>query len=524
MFDRQVIIKGLMYAIAAYLAMHLWQGWKMQQTPAAKAPSLVTKTVGGHKLARVSLKGAMVLENDVVRAYIRPKGGTVIATELKDYKKTLKGAQDVQLVNQQKEPYIAVRSGVTGDQFVTFYASKNTRKMGANGGKVSLTLFGEKNGVRIKKTMSLVKGAFDVQQKLRVENKSDKIWKGHHYLQIQQMLPEEKGKSMLQMNTYTGLAYYTKNKPYVKAKFSNLKKTPVNYHGTGGWIATQKRYFITALAGDPNQRYHTFSEYDADEDIYSLSMLSKTLILEPGESVSLGQQMYSGPEIVKNLEKVAPGLSLTIDYGWLWMISELLFKVLLWLQQYVHNWGVAIILLTILIKGVFYHLSAKSYRSMGRMKKLQPKIQALQQKYANDKEKLGRETMAFYKKEKINPLGGCLPMLVQIPFFIALYWVLMESVQLRHAPFFFWIHDLSVKDPFYVLPVLMGISMLVQQKISPAPQDPQQAKIMMIMPLVFTFMFLRFPAGLVLYWLTNNILSVTQQWWMMSRENDKARA
>ena len=258
--------------------------------------------------------------------------------------------------------------------------------------------------------------------------------------------------------------------------------------------------------------------------MYTIGGMGPVLTVEPGQTVTSNAKFYAGPAITDQLEKVAPHLQLTIDYGWLWMISVALF----WLMQKIHsvvgNWGWSIVLVTLLIKLCFYHLSAKSYRSMSAMRRLQPKITALRERYGEDRQKLTQATLELYRTEKVNPMSGCLPVLVQIPVFIALYWVLVESIQLRHAPFILWIHDLSASDPFYILPVLMGISMFVQQRLSPAPPDPTQAKIMMLMPVVFTIMFASFPAGLMLYWFVNNSLSCLQQWYVMQTVTHKKPA
>ncbi|UCE89361.1 MAG: membrane protein insertase YidC, partial [Pseudomonadota bacterium] len=233
-----------------------------------------------------------------------------------------------------------------------------------------------------------------------------------------------------------------------------------------------------------------------------------------GSAKTLGSQLYVGPKLQHVLEEIAPGLELTVDYGWLTVLSKPLFWLLEWIHSVVQNWGWAIIILTILIKAVFYKLSETSYRSMAHMKMVAPRMQALKERYGDDKQRMQQALMELYKKEKINPLGGCLPILVQIPVFIALYWVLLESVELRQAPWILWIQDLSVRDPFFVLPVLMGATMFIQHKLNPTPVDPMQAKIMMMLPIVFTFFFMFFPAGLVLYWVVNNTLSIAQQWYI----------
>jgi len=272
-----------------------------------------------------------------------------------------------------------------------------------------------------------------------------------------------------------------------------------------------QHYFAAAWIPDPDESDNYYTR-KLDGQRYVLGLTGPLARIADGETSVFRSGIYAGPKIQKDLEAAAPGLELTVDYGYLTIIAQPLF----WLLQYIHgvvgNWGWSIIILTIMIKAVFFKLSETSYRSMANMRRMQPRIQALREKFAHDKQKMNQAMMDLYKKEKINPMGGCLPIVVQIPVFIALYWMLLESVELRQAPFIFWIEDLSTKDPFYVLPVLMGISMFIQQRLNPAPPDPIQAKVMMALPLVFTVFFLWFPSGLVVYWLVNNILSIAQQW------------
>ncbi|MCB1805217.1 MAG: membrane protein insertase YidC, partial [Candidatus Competibacteraceae bacterium] len=250
---------------------------------------------------------------------------------------------------------------------------------------------------------------------------------------------------------------------------------------------------------------------------YRLGMVSAEQTIAAGQTGTFATQLYVGPKIQERLEGLAPNLSRTVDYGWLWFIAEPLFVILKWLHGLLGNWGWSIILLTVMIKAVFFKLSETSYRSMANMRKLAPKLQQMKERYGDDRAKLNQAMMEMYKKEKINPLGGCLPILVQIPVFIALYWMLLESVELRQAPWLGWIQDLSTKDPFYILPLIMGVSMFIQQRLNPTPPDPIQAKVMMALPIVFTFFFLWFPSGLVLYWVVNNVLSIAQQYVITKR-------
>jgi YidC/Oxa1 family membrane protein insertase len=273
-----------------------------------------------------------------------------------------------------------------------------------------------------------------------------------------------------------------------------------------------QHYFISAWIPDANTTNTYRLGKSSNSNLYILGFTSNAIEIAPSSKSSIKSSFYAGPKDTEKLEKISPHLDLTVDYGWLWMIAKPLFWLLKSIHGFVGNWGLAIIGLTFAVKAVFFHLSATSYKSMAKMRKLAPKMQEIKERYGDDRQKMSQETMKLYQTEKVNPLGGCLPMLIQMPVFLALYWVLQESVELRHAPFFLWIADLSIKDPFFVLPIIYGITMWFMQKLNPQPADPMQARIMQMLPLVFTFMFLWFPAGLVLYWVTNNSLSMLQQY------------
>ena len=349
-----------------------------------------------------------------------------------------------------------------------------------------------------------------------IYNKGKEDYKGSFYARLKRKAGKDTSGGFLGVQTFTGAAIHTPETPYKKISFKDIADKPLEESVQGGWAAMVEHYFVSAWvpSSGVTSQYQTNS---LEHDIYSVGFVESVLTVGRGEEKSIKAQLYAGPEITEDLGKLAPGLELAVDYGILWPICQPIFWLLKKAFQLTSNWGLAIILTTIIIKALFYKLSASSYRSMGNMRKLQPKLEALKQRFGDDKQKYSQGMMELYKKEKINPLGGCLPVLVQIPVFIALYYVLLGSVELREAPFYFWITDLSGKDPYYVLPILMGLSMLVQQKLNPAPPDPVQAKVMMLMPVVFTVLFLNFPSGLVLYWFVNNVLSIAQQWFITRR-------
>jgi YidC/Oxa1 family membrane protein insertase len=326
--------------------------------------------------------------------------------------------------------------------------------------------------------------------------------------------PPNNKQGLSNMATFFGAAISSPEKRFQKISFKEMAQQNLNQTITGGWAAMIQHYFVSAWVPEANTTQQYFSRVMPD-GLYTIGMIGPKLSIAPGGTYNTSATFYAGPSISNQLEKAAPGLQLTIDYGWFWFISSIIFWMMQHIYNLVGNWGWSIVLVTLVIKLMFYHLSAKSYRSMSVLKKLQPRINTLKERYGDDKQKFTQATLELYKKEKVNPMSGCLPILIQIPVFIGLYWVLVESVQLRQAPFILWIHDLSIKDPYYILPLLMGISMFLQQRLSPPPADPTQAKIMMLMPVVFTLLFLNFPAGLMLYWFVNNLLSFLQQWYIM---------
>ncbi|MBU1831423.1 MAG: membrane protein insertase YidC, partial [Gammaproteobacteria bacterium] len=285
---------------------------------------------------------------------------------------------------------------------------------------------------------------------------------------------------------------------------------------TGGWIGVVQHYFVCAWV-PPSDSVNEFSTIVTKQDMNIARATSAAVTVDAKSQGKISADFYTGPKDQYSLQEVSPGLELTVDYGWLWWIAQPLFWLLTKIHSVLGNWGFAIIGVTILVKAAFFKLNQKAFTSMANMRKFQPKLAEIKERYADDRQKQSQAMMELYKKEKINPLGGCLPMVVQMPVFISLYWVLMESIELRHAPFILWIHDLSAMDPYFVLPLVMGISMFIQQRLNPPPPDPMQAKIMQWMPIVFTFFFLFFPAGLVLYWVVNNTLSIIQQYIITKR-------
>ncbi len=371
------------------------------------------------------------------------------------------------------------------------------------------------SGVRVIKTYTFHRGKYDIEVSHKVMNQSGKGWQGSFYRQLQRADYGEKEGSMF-IYTYTGGVIYTPEEHYQKIDYSDMQDEKLQRPNIqGGWVAMMQHYFLSAWIPEDNA-INTFYTNQLGYRYY-IGLQSALETITAGSEKVFNSKIYIGPKLQDDLETLATGLELTVDYGFLTVVAKPLFWLLKVFHELTGNWGWAIILLTMSIKLLFYKLSETSYRSMANMRKLQPRMKTMKERHGDDKQAFQKAMMEMYKKEKINPLGGCLPILVQIPVFIALYWVLLESVEMRQAPFILWLQDLSAQDPYYVLPVLMGVTMLLQQKLNPAPIDPVQAKVMMALPFVFTVFFLFFPSGLVLYWVVNNTLSIAQQWVITKR-------
>jgi YidC/Oxa1 family membrane protein insertase len=441
--------------------------------------------------------------------------GAIISASLKDYTVSLddKSAMPL-LTSKDKSQYIAKSNIVVDKKPLTIEFKNDGLKK--EGDKQVLTLSGSANGLNIVRTYTFDDAKYNISISQKITNTGSNptnVIVDNSF--ARDFDPAGDSFSLLNAHSYTftGVAYSTSEDKFRKESFKDIAKTngdPKIITNVGnGWVAFVEHYFESAWI--PQSSNSVIYYKNIGGNVFEAGEYT-SMTIQPNQSQDATSVLYSGPIIKNNLAPLAPNLEKTLDYGMLSFFSEIIFWVMFHIHALVGNWGLAIILVTCLIKAIFYPLSAKSYRSMAKMRMLQPRVKRLQESYKDDKQALGKKMMEMYKSEKVNPLSGCLPMVIQIPIFISLYWVLLESVELRHAPFIFWIHDLSMKDPFYVLPVLMGISMFLQQKISPAPADPMQAKIMMFLPVMFTFLFSSFPAGLVLYWLTNNLISITQQY------------
>lgn len=461
----------------------------------------------------------IVVATDVLRVHIDSEGGTIVKVELLAYPiSDSDKTTPFKLLSDDPSELFNIQSGVisVNKQYLPShkvkYATENNDYSLAKGQKdlVVALHWQSENGVKVNKSYIFHQGSYVIDLKHEVINDSEEILPVREYRQLIRKKPIESKESAF-LYTYLGGAIYSPDNKFHKLDFDELKKSNFNEEITNGWLSMLQHHFLAAIIpneGIPNSYYSKA----LSDGLIILGCYGPTNKIAPGEKSTFLGRLWIGPKLQVQLENTTAGLELVTDYGWLTIIAKPLFLLLKYLNDLTGNWGWAIVLLTILIKLAFYRLSAASYKSMANMRKLTPKLQSIKERFGEDKEKYNKAMMEMYQKEKINPLGGCLPIVVQIPVFIALYWVVLESVELRDAPFILWIDNLSAMDPYFVLPLIMGISMFVQQKLNPPPPDPMQAKIMMSLPFIFTAFFAFFPAGLVLYWVVNNLLSIAQQW------------
>jgi len=459
------------------------------------------------------------VSTDKLLVEIDTAGGDLRNVTLIEHKGFDDQSKPLQLMRDQGEPYYVTQSGLLGEGLPThntiYTAAAPSYDLATGQDKLELRLTApETGGVKVDKVYTFHRGSYVVDVAYAVTNGgAAAISPEAYFLLVRDSNPSPGDVKML--NTFTGPALYSEHDKFKKVSFSDIDKYKEAFteKASDGWIGIVQHYFVTAWLPKPGAAHEFYIDKPGDKR-YRAGIKALGGAIEPGKTGTVDTSLYIGPQDVDKLAKLAPGLELVVDYGWLTIIAAPIFKVLHFIHGWVGNWGVAIILLTVLIKLLFFPLQNKASRSMAQMKVLAPKMQKLKEQYGDDRQKLQQATMELYKKEKINPLGGCLPIAIQIPVFISLYWVLLASVDLRHAPFALWINDLSAKDPFYVLPVIYAVTMFVQMKLQPASPDPVQQKVMMAMPIIFSVMFIFFPAGLVLYWIVNNVLSISQQWYI----------
>ncbi|OOS00802.1 membrane protein insertase YidC [Haemophilus paracuniculus] len=523
--NRSLLVIGLL--LVSFL---LFTQWQQQFDPAVQAQKQQTQQVANqngdvpnasnasNQIAESSAKGKTItIQSDVLRLTIDTLGGDVIESDLLKHNAQLNASEPFKLLQNDKTIYVA-QSGLVGKNGIDtnagrpqYQVSQDQFVLADGQNEISVPLVFEKEGVTYTKIYTLKRGSYDVGVNFVVKNSTAQAVEVQPYGQLKHTLVESSGN--FAMPTYTGGAYSSSEVNYKKYSFEDMAKANLDINTKAGWVAVLQHYFVSAWV--PNQ--------DADNTLYSRTNNGVATIgyrgalttVAPNSEATIQSQLWTGPKDQNAMEATAKNLDLTVDYGWAWFIAKPLFWLLTFIQKIVTNWGLAIIGVTIVVKTLLYPLTKAQYTSMAKMRMLQPKLQEMRERFGDDRQRMSQEMMKLYREEKVNPMGGCLPILIQMPIFIALYWTFMEAVELRHAPFFGWIQDLSAQDPYYILPLLMGGSMFLLQKMSPTPiADPVQQKVMNFMPVMFTVFFLWFPSGLVLYWLTSNLITIAQQWFI----------
>lgn len=541
--------RPLLYLALVFMLFLTWMTWQQDHAPKPPVTATSTQTTATDAAQDVPTQGTLpavpnqanpaatsstetantiTVRTDTLLLRINSRGGEIIEADLPTYPVSLDTPdKPVRILDLNGRNYVA-QSGlqhlaVEGQEVQTLapdhlavYTSPQSEYQLGDGQDtlvVPLTWQGA-NGISVTKRFVFKRGSFLVNVEHEVHNASATTWSGTAYQQLKHAAVTQNA-GLFGIHAYTGGAYY-KDGAYAKLSFSDMEGKTLDAPVTGGWVAMQEHYFLSAWIPPREQQsqYYSMVTQAQGAKAYVLGMRSPMLQVAPGATGTFSSGFYVGPKDQDTLAKIAPALDLTVDYGIFAFISKPIF----WLMQLIHsvvgNWGWTIILLTLFIKLLFFYPSAMSYQSMAKMKAVAPKLQDINTRYANDPQGKQKAMLDIYRKEKINPLGGCLPILIQIPVFMGLYWVLLESVELRQAPWLLWYKDLSIMDPYFVLPIIMGASMWVQQKLNPPPADPMQQKIFQFMPILFTVLFLWFPAGLVLYWVVNNVLSIAQQWYI----------
>jgi len=542
----------ILFFVLSFGLLLIWQGWQQSgkkpkvgapetsisspAQPAADVPNTAdagaapaaTATVETISTGQLNSGQRVRIETDLFDAEIDTVGGDLRVVALRKYPVAVdKPDVPFRLMQDGKLRTFIAQSGLISqdtapDHHAEFTADKTEYKLAPGQDSVSVPLhWRSQDGIEVTKIYTFHRDSYVIALEQQVANHGNAVWTGHQYTQFQRTKPGESEKTRF-MYTYTGGVIYSPDKKYEKISLDDMESSDLNRSIENGWAAMIQHYFLGAWIPDPGEKDQYYTRAPKDRP-YVIGMISPELSVAPGDEKRFERRLYVGPKDQDRMAKVTEGLRLTVDYGILTVLAQPIF----WLMKHIHtlvgNWGWSIVILTLMIKLAFFKLSAASYRSMANMRKMTPKITAIRERYGDDRQRMSQAMMELYKTEKINPLGGCLPILVQIPVFIALYWVLLESVELRQAPFILWIHDMSAKDPYYVLPILMGATMFIQQKLNPPPPDPVQAKVMMSLPFIFTLFFAFFPSGLVIYWVTNSTLSIMQQWYI-TRKIERAAA
>ncbi|MFO1417185.1 MAG: membrane protein insertase YidC [Methylotetracoccus sp.] len=551
-------IRFVLFIILAFLCFSLYQQWQLDygpKPPVAGAPSTAATTPGVAPAAdlpessrtlddvtaadrappqtasaTVTPSAARIaVTTDVVRVEIDTVGGDLRLLELLQYP-VAKDQPDnpVRLLNDGAELFIA-QSGFLGETLIapthhdTWQAAAKQYQLDADQETLRVPLtWSNGKGVTVTKTFVFKRGSYLIGLEHAIDNRSGADWRASQYVQLQRTDTSGRDSSQI-VRSYTGGVLYTPEEKYEKISFKDMADRNLNRKAKNAWIAMIQHYFLAAWL-PPTDQETLFYSKNLGEKRFLLGASAPQTLIPNGQAQTISTSLFAGPKLTRVLEATAPGLELTVDFGGLTVVAKPIFWLLETFHKLFNNWGFAIIFVTLVIKALFFKLSEASYRSMANMRKLQPKLQELKERMGDDRQRYNQAMMEMYRKEKVNPLGGCLPILVQIPVFIALYWVLAESVELRQAPFLFWLDDLSARDPYFILPFIMMVSMVIQQKLNPPPADPVQAKVMQFFPYIFGGFFAFFPSGLVLYWVVNNVLSIIQQWYITKQIENPSKA
>ena len=538
-------IRFLLFAALVFVGFLLYQAWiedyytptspNGAPTPRAQAEdqpagvgSDATSQTPSKQVAEILKQGDIVrVQTDLYRLEISTVGGNIRRLVLLQHTADEDRNQPYVLLSEEPERLYVVQGGLlsadataSADHHSRYQTARQSYRLDGPSGElvVPLTWSGP-NGLKVIKEYLFRRDSYRIGLRYRIINGGSKSWTGRHYNQLQYRPPAESGNFFLP--TYSGAGWY--DSEYHKLPFEEFSQTPLEARITGGWAAIVQHYFLGAVIGSPETE-NTYYSKTLRDNRYLIGLLGPALTLAPGEGATIGSELFLGPKAQDRLGEVAPGLALTVDYGILTILSEPLFWALWYLHRWLGNWGWAIVVLTLGVRAAMYPLAQSQFRSMAKMRQFAPRIQALKERYGEDRQKLNEAMIELYRKEKFNPLGGCLPLFIQLPVFIALYWVLLESVELRHAGFVLWIDDLSSPDPYYVLPIIFGVTTFIQQKLSASPaMDPIQQRMMNVLPIGLAIFFTFFPAGLVLYWTVSNIVGIVQQW-VITRRIDAAQA
>ncbi|KAA8998451.1 membrane protein insertase YidC [Affinibrenneria salicis] len=522
--------RNLLIIALLFVSFMIWQAWETDKNPPQSTQTTqqtANSAIGDAASQGVPASGqgkTITVKTDVLSLSINTRGGDIEQASLLVYPETLGSDRPFQLLETTPLFTYQAQSGLTGKDGPDnpnkggrplFTAAQDHFELadGQNELRIPLT-YTAADGVTYIKTFVLKRGDYALAVDYSVNNTSAQPLELTLFGQLKQSieLPKHRdtGSNNFALHTYRGAAFSSSDEKYKKYSFSDMDEN-LNISTKGGWVAMLQQYFATAWVPS-TQSANTFYSTRLDNGLAAIGFKAEPVVVQPGAQQNLNATLWVGPEIQDKMAAVAPHLDLTVDYGWLWFISQPLFKLLKFLHSFIGNWGFSIIVITFIVRGIMYPLTKAQYTSMAKMRMLQPKLQAMRERIGDDKQRMSQEMMALYKSEKVNPLGGCFPLVIQMPIFLALYYMLMGSVELRHAPFALWIHDLSAQDPYYILPVLMGVTMFFIQKMSPTTvTDPMQQKIMTYMPVIFTVFFLWFPSGLVLYYIVSNLVTILQQ-------------